>query len=373
MVKTTIQALAEFGQSVWLDYISRSTIDSGKLRSMINMGVRGVTSNPSIFNNAVSKSTDYDVRIKELHTAGKTVFEIYDELTVQDIQDAADMFYPIWKETRGVDGYISLEVNPKLAYDTDQTVQEGKRLFTKVNRPNLMLKVPATEPGYPAVTSLITEGINVNITLIFSLQQYMKTAQAYLNGVEQFIKKGGDARTVCSVASIFVSRIDTLTDTLIEDAIDGAHDEAMINMLETLRGKAAVANSSLIYRNYCDLLASQRFKTQQAQGAQVQRVLWGSTSTKNSDYNDIKYIVELIGKNTVNTIPEETLEAFLDHGIVTEALTSNALQAQRVIADLHRMGIDINTVCTTLLTDGVVAFDKAFDALLESIEKKAKA
>jgi transaldolase len=347
MPKTRLHELAELGQSVWLDYISRSMIDSGRLKSLIDQGVLGVTSNPSIFNNAVSKSSDYDARIKKLAQAGKTTFEIYDDLTIQDIQDAADIFRPTWENSNGMDGNISLEINPKLAYDTEQSIEEGLRLHAKVDRPNIMLKVPATDQGFPAVTALISKGISVNITLIFSLQQYTNTVQAYFDGIEKHIENSSNENKVCSVASVFVSRVDTLVDTRLEELIDAEHDEDAINMMEALRGKAAIANAAIIYHNFCDLQKNKRFTALHRRGAKLQRIVWGSTSTKNPDYSDIKYVTELIAKNTVNTIPDGTLKAFLDHGQVKEHLTCDKPPGQRVLSD--------------------------FDALLDSIEKKAQA
>jgi transaldolase len=371
MAKTILHELVEFGQSAWLDYISRSTIDSGKLAALIEQGVMGVTSNPSIFNNAVSKSADYDAHIKEMASKGKSVFEIYDELTVRDIQDAADMFRPVWDRTHGMDGYISLEIDPSLAYDTDKTIAEGLRLHARVDRPNLMLKVPATDKGFPAVTTLISKGANVNITLIFSLHNYTKAAQAYLAGAEEYLNNNGDPQRVCSVASVFVSRVDTLVDTMLEEFIDSENDEDAINTLEALRGKAAVANAALIYDNFCDLQKSERFTALSARGIRLQRIVWGSTSTKNPEYSDIKYVTELIAKNTINTVPENTLHAFIDHGAIKETLTQNMVPAHKVITDLAMAGIRMNEVCATLLKDGVKAFEQAFTALLGSIEKKA--
>jgi len=372
MESSLLHELFDFGQSVWLDYISRSLIDSGKLQSLIDQGVMGVTSNPSIFNNAVSKSTDYDAHIKDSAEAGKTAFEIYDDITIRDIQDAADMFRTIWDKSDHLDGYISLEINPKLAYDTEQTIEEGLRLFTRVSRPNLMLKVPATDQGFPAVTTLTSKGCNVNITLIFSLQQYMNATQAYLSGLEQLISNGSDPGIVCSVASVFVSRVDTMVDVQLEELINGEYDEDAINILEAMRGKAAIANTALIYRNYCALQKSVRFTALQKKGAKQQRIVWGSTSTKNPDYSDIKYVAGLIAKGTINTIPEKTLYAFLDHGMVKEKLTSETPAVQKIFSDLNSAGIDIKEVCATLLSDGVDAFNRAFTELLGSIEKKAK-
>lgn len=372
MAKTTIQQLGEFSQSVWLDYISRPLIETGKLKSMIAQGLMGMTSNPTIFDKAVSASNDYDTHIAALKKKGKSIFEIYDDLTVRDIQAAADLFKSVYDKTNKVDGYVSLEINPKLAYKIKETVEEGKRLYKKVNRANVMFKVPSTDEGFAAIEEFLSEGINVNITLIFSVQQYTNTAEAYIRGIERLLQKGGDVSAVCSVASVFVSRIDTLTDKLIEEKSGQESNIEIKTKLESLKGKAAVANSAMIYKKYQDIFSSEQFKPLQEKGANVQRLLWGSTSTKNPAYSDLKYVTELIGKNTVNTIPEKTLNAFLNHGVVKEALTGDITEAQKIIDDLRGLGIDINSVCKKLLEDGVVAFEKSFDSLLNAIEEKSK-
>lgn len=370
MGKTTVQKLAEFGQSIWLDFISRSLIDTGKLKNMIDIGVMGMTSNPSIFDKAISSSNDYDACIDELKKMQKSTFEIYDELTIEDIQDAADVFKPIYEKTKGLDGYVSLEINPKLAYNAKETVEEGKRLFNKVNRPNVLFKVPSTEQGFIAVEELLAQGININITLIFSLQQYVNTVHAYIKGVRRFDQNNGDISRLASVASVFVSRVDTLIDKFLDEKITGQNGEAR-NKLELPKGKAAVANCAIIFSKYKEIFLSQEFKEIQKKGARVQRLLWGSTSTKNPVYSDIKYVAELIGENTINTIPEETLNAFLDHGSVKQSLTEKIAEHQKTITELAQHGVDINAVCKKLLGDGVIAFEKSFDSLLASITKKA--
>lgn len=371
MGKTTIRELTEFGQSIWLDYISRSLIDTGKLKQMIDSGVRGMTSNPSIFDKAISSSNDYDVRINKLKQMKKSTFEIYDELTIKDIQDAADLFKPVYEKTKGLDGYVSLEINPRLAYQTAETVKEGKRLYRTVNRPNVLFKVPSTEPGFRAIEELLAQGINVNITLIFSLQQYIDAAHAYIKGVSRFDQNNGDISRLASVASVFVSRVDILVDKLLDEKITGQNDETK-NKLESLKGKAAVANSAIIFSKYKEIFSSKEFKGIQKKGARVQRLLWGSTSTKNPVYSDIKYVTELIGRNTINTIPEKTLNAFLDHGSVKQALTGEIAEHQITISELAQHGVEINAVCEKLSGDGVVAFEKSFDSLLASITEKAK-
>jgi transaldolase len=371
MSDSTVEQLAQFGQSVWFDNISRSLIESGRLQELIALGVRGVTSNPTIFDNAISDSSDYDEKIRELHKGDKSTFEIYDDLTIRDIQDAADMFKPVYEKTNGLDGYVSLEINPELAYKTQETIEEGKRLHKKVNRPNLMLKVPATEEGFGAIEALLGDGINVNITLIFSLDQYIKTAQAFLGGLNRLLAKQGDISRVASVASVFISRVDTAADKMIDDAMTKQTDDAVTRELESLKGKAAVANSHLIYNKHLELFSHGSFGSLAEKGAGVQRVLWGSTGTKDPAYSDIKYVTELIAKNTVNTIPDKTLEAFLDHGVVKEALTAGAEESQNTVDSLKKFGIDVNTICAKLLVDGAASFTKSFQSLLSTIERTA--
>ena len=371
MAKTTIQQLNDYGQSVWLDYISRSLLDTGKLNELIEQGVSGMTSNPTIFDKAVSQSDDYDTKILRLKEANKTTFEIYDDITVKDIQDACDRFMPIHTATEGIDGYVSLEISPKLAHDQEKTVAEGKRLHDRVNRPNVMFKVPSTDAGFGAITALLSEGLSINVTLIFSLQQYIRTVEAYLQGIRGLLSRGGDARRVRSVASVFVSRVDTLTDKLIDERLEQESDARIRKELEDMKGKAAPANSTMIFNKYQEMFSGDQFSIIQKQGGNVQRLLWGSTSTKNPMYSDIKYVTELIGKDTVNTIPGPTLQAFLDHGTVQEALPGDTAGAQAVIERLGEFGIRIEEICQKLLEDGVLAFEKSFDSLLRSIEEKA--
>jgi len=372
MTKTVLHELCETGQSIWLDNINRSMIESGRLKELINLGLRGMTSNPTIFDKAISASTDYNETISQLCNGDKTTFQIYDDLTIKDIQDAADLFLPTYEESGCLDGYVSLEINPHLAFNTNETIEEGKRLHQKVNRPNVMFKVPSTEEGFGAVEELIFSGINVNITLIFSLEQYIKTAQAYMSGIKRLLENNGDPRSVHSVASVFVSRIDTAVDTLLEEKESQEKEENTKNELHSLKGKAAVANSRLIYKKYMDILSSEEFKALCGKGANVQRVLWGSTSSKNPAYSDIKYVKELIGKNTVNTVPDVTLDAFLGHGEAKEILVADKCDAQEIIGKLRSFGLDIDTVCAKLLNDGVASFQESFDSLLNSIVTKSK-
>jgi transaldolase len=370
MSQTKIEELASIGQSIWLDSISREMITTGRLQGLIDKGLRGLTSNPTIFDKAISSGSEYDNQIDELHKLGKSTFEIYDDLTVQDIQDAADLFKPVYEKTDGLDGYVSLEINPKLAFQTEETIQEGKRLHARVNRPNVMFKVPSTNEGFAAIEEFISEGINVNITLIFSLEQYVKTAQAFLRGMQRLLERGGDLSAIASVASVFVSRVDTAVDKQLDAQISAENSDDVKNKLKSLRGKAAVANSVLIYQKHREIFSGDEFKPLQAKGARVQRVLWGSTGTKDPDYSDIKYVTELIGNPTINTLPEKTLNAFLDHGICREALTGDGKEAEGVITALRGIGIDIKYVCARLLDDGVVAFEKSFDSLLNTIDVK---
>ena len=373
MAQTTIENLRDFGQSIWLDNISCSLIASGKLKALLAQGLSGVTSNPTIFDKAISQSKDYDETIAQLHRKGKSVFEVYDDLTISDVQAATDIFRPLYEKTNKLDGYVSLEINPKLARLTQDTIEEGKRLWKKVNRPNLMLKVPATEEGFGAIEALLAQGMNVNATLIFSLEQYIKTAQAFLKGMRRLADKGARLSDTHSVASVFVSRTDTAIDASIEQLIKNAPNQEEAVRLQSLRGKAAVSNCGLIYGKFLEIYQSPEWKQLEDKGASLQRIVWASTSSKNPRYSDIKYVSELISQNTVNTVPDTTLEAFLDHGIVKEALTKNITPAAEVIRELKALTIDINEVCAKLLNDGVIAFEKSFDSLLASIEEKAKA
>ena len=367
-----VKQLDSFGQSAWLDNINRSMIESGQLKKMIKQGLLGQTSNPTIFDKAISSGSDYDKKIQSLVEQGKTGFEIYDALTIKDVQDATDLFKEVYKRTNGRDGYVSLEINPKFAHSLTETINEGKRLYKKVNRPNLMLKVPATEAGFKAIEEFISLGMNVNATLIFSLEQYNNTVNAYMKGIKRLLEKGGDASKVQSVASVFVSRIDGVIDKRLDNMITNTSNEEEKKMFNNLKGKAAVANTSRIYGAYCDVLSSAEFKEFKNKGVWPQRALWASTSTKNPDYNDVKYVEELIAKDTVNTLPDQTLAAFMDHGKVEEALTVDTTSANETIRKLKSIGIDIDEVCQELLKKGVIAFEDSFDSLMDHLDSKAK-
>ena len=358
---TKAEELYRLGQSVWLDNINRRLILSGGLERMIETGLSGLTSNPSIFEKAISAGADYDPLITELNRRGSSAFEIYDELTLADVRDAADAFLEVFRRRQGRDGFVSLEINPKLAHDVEETVKEGKRLFGRLNRPNCMLKVPATESGFKAIEELVSYGVNVNVTLIFSLAQYIGAAEAYIKGINRFIKNKGDAGRVHSVASVFVSRLDTAVDSLLE-GLGKPH----------LKGRAATSNCALIYKKSLEIFSSSSFKSLKDRGVNPQRVLWASTSTKNPDYSDTKYVTELIARDTVNTLPEPTFQAFLDHGKVKEALTGEVSWAESHIAALSEAGIDINQECVRLQQEGIAAFEKAFDLILSTVETKIR-
>jgi transaldolase len=357
--------LEKLGQSVWFDYIRRSLITSGELQALIDKGVRGITSNPAIFEKAIAGSNDYDEAIKELIQADKSINDIYESLAIGDISMAADMLRNIYDSSDGTDGFVSLEVNPHLADETEKTTAEAIRLFETLNRPNVMIKVPATPAGIPAIRELIGVGVNVNVTLIFGLENYMAVAEAYLAGLEKLlssgssVKGGHPADRVASVASFFVSRVDSAVDKALEKA----------NAKE-LQGKIAIANSKIAYAEFKKIFDGSRWEQLKNKGARVQRVLWASTSVKNPDYPDTIYVDELIGPDTVNTLPPETVDNFIDHGRVAETLTRGVTKAQQQIAKLAELGIDFNAITQQLQDDGVVAFARPFDALMQSIAQK---
>jgi transaldolase len=364
---TKLQELEKHGQSVWFDFIRRSLITSGELKSLVEQGVRGVTSNPAIFEKAIAGSADYDADMKTLAAAGKSVTEIYEALAIRDIQLAADVLAAVYRATAARDGYVSLEVSPFLADDTANSVAEAKRLFAAVGRPNVMIKIPATPAGIPAITECIGAGVNVNVTLIFGLENYKAVARAHLSGLERLARTGPTVAgglpvgRVASVASFFVSRVDTAVDKELETK--GAGE---------LLGKIAVANCKLAYAEYRRILASPRFREIAAAGARAQRVLWASTSAKNPAYPDTLYVDELIGPDTVNTLPPDTLKAFMDHGRVAETITADLPGAQAQIERLAGLGIDLDAVTRRLQEEGVAAFAKPFKSLMESIDAKRR-
>jgi len=356
---TKLYELAEQGQSVWLDYISRPLIISGELQKLVAKGLRGITSNPTIFEKAIAGSTDYDEDLKRLADEGKTVDEIYESLVIDEIRRAADILLPVHEETNGLDGYVSLEVNPNLANDTESTVGEARRLFATLERPNVMIKVPATPAGIPAIETLIGEGVNINVTLIFSLEQYEAVAKAYIAGLEKLAASGGDVAKVGSVASFFISRVDTAVDDALEKVVN-----------TEMQGKIAIDQAKIAYARFKEVFSGEKWERLAAKGGRVQRPLWASTGTKNPAYPDTLYVDNLVGPDTVNTLPPATLEAFLDHGNVATTLESDVEGARSRITELAGLGIDIDAITKQLLEDGVKSFAKSFDALLASITKK---
>ena len=365
--------LQQQGQSVWCDSISRSLLDSGELRRMIaEDGLRGVTSNPSIFENAIDGGTDYDREIRAMAGAGFSAERIYEVLAIQDIQAAADQFRALFETTGGGDGYVSLEVSPHLAYRTRETVAEARRLWKAVARPNVMIKVPATPAGMPAIRQLLGEGVNVNVTLMFSMEHYLQVAEAYLQGIETLAASGRTAR-VASVASFFVSRVDTVVDKLLQEAESRAGSAAEKERCRALQGRAAVANARLVYRKFREIFGGSRFLRLKRQGFRVQRPLWASTSTKNPRYRDVLYVETLIGPDTVNTMPQGTLAAFRDHGVARATLNEDLEAARQTFVRLRETGVDMDAVTHKLQEDGVKLFADAFDRLLASIRSKQQA
>lgn len=366
-----VHLLHDHGQSVWLDDISRQLLDSGKLRSLVESeDVWGLTSNPTIFDKAIGGSGDYDASLRALVQQGKRPSELYEALVVRDIQDAADVLRPAYDRTEGVDGRVSLEVSPALAYDTAGTIAEARRLHREVGRPNLFIKVPATREGLPAISTLIGEGISVNVTLIFGLHRYGEVMDAYQSGLETLARAGRPLAPVASVASFFVSRVDTLVDKRLEERIAASSDAAEQAALRELLGKAAVANARLAYHQFQEVVGGARFGALGAKGAHVQRPLWASTSTKNPAYRDVLYVEELIGPDTVNTMPLPTLEAFRDHGRVRDTLTEDLDGQRAVFARLAALGIEMEEVAQQLEDEGVKSFAASFEQLAKTIEER---
>ncbi len=370
MKNNPLKELEILGQSVWLDYIRRDLITSGRLQHMIQEdGIRGMTSNPSIFEKAIAESQEYDEAVRGLVVRGKNAKEIYEDLTMRDVQSAAYEFGSLYETTDGKDGYVSLEVNPHLAHDTQGTIEEARRLSTTLNRFNIFIKVPATAEGLPAIQQLISEGISVNVTLLFGLPRYRQVAEAYIAGLEARLDQGKPVKQLASVASFFLSRIDTLVDSLLEKPIARGGKEA--DLAKKVRGQVAIASAKLAYQMYKELFASDRFKKLAAQGAHPQRLLWASTGTKNPDYSDVKYVDSLIGPDTVNTLPLETLDAYRDHGDPKLRLEENIKEANGIMRQLPDLGISIDTITQQLENEGVEKFNKPFDKLMETLTKKS--
>src|ERR1700723_1201949 len=368
-----LKDLRQYGQSVWLDYIRRDLLTSGELKRLIEEdGLRGMTSNPSIFEKAIAGSDLYAQTLaelekrKDLDAKGR-----YEELAIKDIQDAADFLKPVYQQTKKRDGYVSLEVSPYLAHKTQETLDEARRLWKRVGRENLMVKVPGTPEGIPAFQQLISEGININVTLLFAFDVYVRVAEAYIAGLEAFAKSGGDVSRIASVASFFISRIDTLVDSEIDAKLKTATNAADQVLLRSLHGKVAIANGKLTYQRYKQIFSGPRWDALASRASQTQRVLWASTSTKNPKYSDVYYVEELIGPDTVDTIPPATFDAFRDHGKPRASLEENVQAAQETMQGLEKAGISMKAATDTLTAAGVKQFSDDFDKLLDAVKQHA--
>lgn len=366
--------IEELGQSIWMDNLTRDLIGSGELKKMIDSrGLRGITSNPAIFEKAIAGNKMYDADIEAGIKAKKPLMDIYESLVFEDIRKACDIFRPIYESSGGLDGYISLEVTPTIAHDTEKTIQEARRYYQEIGRENLMIKIPGTKMGLPAVEQVISEGINVNVTLLFSVQSYVNTAWSYIRGLEKRVAQGQDISKLASVASFFLSRIDIKIDERIDAVLkQGLSDPAAREKLEVIKGKVAIANAKIAYQEYKKIIQSDRWQALAAKGANVQRLLWASTSTKNPNYSDVMYVDELIGRDTVNTLPPATIEACADHCQVSDRIESNVEDAYRLIESLKDpdVNIDLDTVMDELLVEGIDKFVQPFQSLMSSLEEK---
>jgi transaldolase/glucose-6-phosphate isomerase len=373
--KNPLKDLLAHGQSMWLDYIRRDLFTTGKLKQLIDDdGLRGITSNPAIFEKAIADSSLYDDQLKsltsraELDTTGR-----YEQIAIKDIQSAADILRGVYDASNARDGYVSLEVSPYLARKTQESIDEARRLWKAVDRPNVMIKIPGTAEGLPAIQQAIGEGININITLLFSQQVYEQVAEAYVAGLETLAARGGNLKKMASVASFFISRIDSLVDSLLGEKLKATADANQQALLKSVMGKVAIANGKLAYQSYQHIFSGPRWQALAAKGAQTQRVLWASTSTKNPAYRDVIYVEELIGPDTVNTMPPATIDAFRDHGVVENRLTQDVAGAKKVMDDLALTGISIKEVTDKLTNDAVKLFADAFDKLLAAVAKSTQA
>jgi transaldolase/glucose-6-phosphate isomerase len=367
-----LKALLAYGQSPWMDYIRRDLLTSGELQKYIdNDGLRGMTSNPAIFEKAIVGSNLYADIVTSPEAKNLGAKAVFDKIAIRDVQDACDIFKQIYAQTNGRDGYVSHEVSPDLANDTKATIEEARRLWKLVNRPNVMIKIPATPEGIPAIRQTLEEGLNINITLLFAQSAYEKVAEAFLAALEARSAKGQDISRIASVASFFVSRIDSLVDSKVDEKLKSAADAQQKALLESLRGKIAIANAKLTYKKYQELFGNARWNALAAKGAQTQRLLWASTSTKNPKYRDVLYVEELIGADTVDTIPPATFDAFRDHGKLRASLTENVDAARNTMEDLAKAGISMKDVTDKLLVDGVKLFTDAFNQLLAATGKSA--
>ena len=365
-----LQKLRQFGQSPWYDNIDRRLIDSGELRSFFDMGIVGVTSNPTIFEKAINGSAVYDEKIKRLKKEGKSLEVIYDDLTADDVRDAADMLSGAYDRTEGLDGYVSIEVLPLYAHDPKKTIEYARHIHKKVSRKNIMIKVPGTPQAPEAIRSLISEGISVNVTLLFSVEQYERIALAYMDGLRDRLRLGLDLKSVSSVASVFISRIDTKIDNILDVFINREAEVEARDKIAVLKGKMAIANAKFIYRRFKELFDDRIFGDLKAWGARVQRPLWASTSSKNPIYSDCIYVDNLIGPMTVNTMPHQTVLAFLDHGHIALTLESDLERAEAYALQLGELGVNLTTICEEAQKEGVLAFGRSVDALMDSLKAK---
>ena len=373
MSSNRLVQLHEHGQSVWLDQISRSLLTTGELTRLIyEDGLRGMTSNPTIFQKAIGKGDDYAKELKQLARKGAQSSDVYEAVVVKDIGAAADIFRPLYDSEDGADGFVSLEVSPLLANDTQATIKEAKKLWSGLNRPNVMIKVPATPAGLPAVEELIAAGLNINVTLIFAVEVYQQVAEAYIRGLERRVAMEQPINRIASVASFFVSRIDTAVDKQLEKLAAETSDSVRKQKIESLMGEAAIANAKLAYAKFKKIFSGVRWNELEQKGAKVQRPLWASTSTKNPKYRDTLYVEELIGPHTVNTVPVNTLDDFRDHGLVRTTLEAGLPEAHKVFADLKEVGIDMKSVTSQLTEDGVASFADSFNGLIEVIKSRTE-
>lgn len=364
----------QYGQSIWMDNLSRDIIKSGELKQLIaDKGIRGITSNPAIFEKAIAGNQIYDEAIEAGIKENKSVVDIYEDLIFTDIRNACDIFMPVYEESDGLDGYVSIEVPPNLAKKTEDTVTEARRYYQAVDRPNLMIKIPGTPEGLPAVEQAISEGMSINVTLLFSVQSYIDTAEAYLKGLEKRAAAGEDISKIASVASFFLSRIDVMIDERLDSKLESADGEAKAK-LEAIKGKVAIANAKIAYQKYKEIFSGDRWSALVAKGAKVQRLLWASTSTKNPEYSDVMYVDELVGVDTVNTLPPDTIDACLDHCDPANRIETDLDAAHQVIDGLKddAVGIDLDTVMDELLQEGIDKFIKPFESLMSSLETKVK-
>jgi transaldolase/glucose-6-phosphate isomerase len=373
-IKNPLRELLAYGQAMWLDYIRRDLFTTGKLKSLINEdGLRGMTSNPAIFEKAIADSSLYDDMLKSLASRKDLDSTArFEQIAIRDIQDAADTLRPVYDESNFRDGYVSLEVSPYLARKTQETIDEARRLWKTVKRDNVMIKIPGTAEGIPAIRQAIGEGININVTLLFAQDVYEKVAEQYIGGLEDLAVRGGNLKKMAGVASFFISRIDTLIDSMINERLKNTSDGSQQALLKSLLGKVAIANGKLTYQSYQRIFSGARWQALAAKGAQTQRVLWASTSTKNPAYRDVIYVEELIGADTVNTMPPATIDAFRDHGLLRNSLTEDIPGAAKTMADLERAGISMKQVTDKLTDDGVKLFADAFDKLLAAVAKSAE-